>query len=100
MRGAQIAMVGKYTNLSDAYLSVIKALQHACLAADRKLALVWIDAQQLEDSTRVSAPKSRPDRECLPLSASTPFLSCVPYHMGICGWSRRGAGFGKGLEKR
>lgn len=27
-----IAMVGKYTGLSDAYLSVIKSLQHACLA--------------------------------------------------------------------
>jgi CTP synthase (UTP-ammonia lyase) len=25
-------MIGKYTALSDAYLSVIKALQHACMA--------------------------------------------------------------------
>lgn len=24
-------MVGKYTGLSDAYLSVIKSLQHACM---------------------------------------------------------------------
>ena len=32
-----IAMVGKYTDLSDAYLSVTKALQHACMAANRKL---------------------------------------------------------------
>lgn len=32
-----IAMVGKYTDLADAYLSVMKALQHACLAANRKL---------------------------------------------------------------
>ena len=30
-----IAMVGKYTNLSDAYLSVIKRLQHAAMAVDR-----------------------------------------------------------------
>lgn len=30
-------MVGKYTDLSDAYLSVTKALQHACMAANRKL---------------------------------------------------------------
>jgi CTP synthase len=43
-----IAMVGKYTGLSDAYLSVIKALQHACLAANRKLDLAWIDAEKLE----------------------------------------------------
>jgi CTP synthase len=46
-------MVGKYTNLSDAYLSVIKALQHACLAANRKLNLVWIDAEKLEDPSKV-----------------------------------------------
>ena len=34
--------------LSDAYLSVIKALQHACLAANRRLNLVWVDAEKLE----------------------------------------------------
>ena len=33
----RIAMVGKYTDLADAYLSVMKALQHACLKANRKL---------------------------------------------------------------
>ena len=32
-----IAMVGKYTGLSDSYLSVIKALNHASIAASRKL---------------------------------------------------------------
>jgi CTP synthase len=45
-----IAMVGKYTDLSDAYLSVTKALQHACLAASRKLKIDWIDAEKLEDA--------------------------------------------------
>lgn len=47
-----IAMVGKYTELSDAYLSVIKALQHACLAASRKLKIEWIEAGNLEETTR------------------------------------------------
>ena len=32
-----IAVVGKYTNLSDAYLSVTKALYHAANKAERKL---------------------------------------------------------------
>jgi len=51
-----IAMVGKYTELSDAYLSVIKALQHACLAASRKLRIEWIEAGSLEsDSTEEEA---------------------------------------------
>ncbi|MBV18926.1 MAG: CTP synthetase [Euryarchaeota archaeon] len=43
-----IAMVGKYTGLSDAYLSVIKALQHAAMAADRKLTIDWLEASDLE----------------------------------------------------
>ena len=33
----RIAMVGKYNGLSDAYLSVIKALQHACIKCKSKL---------------------------------------------------------------
>ncbi|MCH1541303.1 MAG: CTP synthase (glutamine hydrolyzing) [Candidatus Poseidonia sp.] len=43
-----IAMVGKYTDLSDAYLSVIKSLQHAAMAVDRKLIIDWIEASHLE----------------------------------------------------
>ena len=43
----KIAMVGKYTDLADAYLSVTKALQHACLATNRKLKVsceLWMHA--------------------------------------------------------
>ena len=43
-----IAMVGKYTDLSDAYLSVFKSLQHAAMAVDRKLVIDWIEASHLE----------------------------------------------------
>ena len=48
-----IAMVGKYTGLSDAYLSVLKALQHACLSANRKLDVQWVEASHLEESAKV-----------------------------------------------
>jgi CTP synthase len=48
----RIAVIGKYTNLSDAYLSVIKALQHACLAVRRKLELVWVEAGDIEPEVR------------------------------------------------
>lgn len=34
-----IALVGKYTKFEDSYASVIKALKHASLAANRKLIL-------------------------------------------------------------
>ena len=44
-----IAMVGKYTGLSDAYLSVIKSLQHAAMKVRRKLSIKWIEASHLEN---------------------------------------------------
>ena len=46
----RIAMVGKYTDLSDAYLSVIKSLQHAAIAVERKLTIDWIEASDLENA--------------------------------------------------
>lgn len=52
----RIAMVGKYTGLSDAYLSVLKALLHASVACHRKLIVEWIAADDLEDVTAKEAP--------------------------------------------
>ena len=34
-----IAIVGKYTKLEDAYMSLIKALKHSALAVKRKLVI-------------------------------------------------------------
>merc|ERR1719383_276438 len=51
-----IAMVGKYTVLADAYLSVVKALQHASMATNRKLEIRWIEASDLEETTKASDP--------------------------------------------
>lgn len=51
-----IALVGKYTNLHDSYLSVIKSLEHAAMHCKRKLNLIWVDASELEKSTRDSDP--------------------------------------------
>lgn len=51
-----IAMVGKYTGLSDAYLSVIKSLQHACMDARLKLKLEWVEASLLEEATKEKDP--------------------------------------------
>lgn len=51
-----IAMVGKYTDLADAYLSVTKALQHACLSANRKLEVNWVEASHLEEATKAEDP--------------------------------------------
>lgn len=36
----KIALVGKYTKLEDAYISVLKALKHASLHCNRRLNVV------------------------------------------------------------
>lgn len=43
----QIAIVGKYIQLSDAYLSVVEALGHAAIAAGSEVTLKWVDAEDL-----------------------------------------------------
>uniref|UniRef100_UPI00398F3199 CTP synthase 1b isoform X2 n=1 Tax=Pristiophorus japonicus TaxID=55135 RepID=UPI00398F3199 len=43
-----IALVGKYTKLSDSYASVIKALEHSALAINQKLEVKYIDSADLE----------------------------------------------------
>lgn len=49
----KIAVVGKYTNLHDAYFSVIKALEHAALYINRKLVVCWIESTDLENGDAV-----------------------------------------------
>ncbi|WP_254978610.1 CTP synthase [Cyanobium sp. ATX 6A2] len=43
-----VALVGKYVQLNDAYLSVVEALRHACLERDASLDLRWVCAEQIE----------------------------------------------------
>jgi CTP synthase len=43
-----IAIVGKYVQLSDAYLSVVEALGHAAIATDSEVNLCWISAEDIE----------------------------------------------------
>jgi len=45
----KIALVGKYTGLDDAYLSVIESLKIACFHKEKALDLIWIDAEKLEE---------------------------------------------------
>ena len=52
-----IALVGKYVQMYDAYLSVVEALTHAGIANGVKIDLKWIDAEKLKDrkSTRLNS---------------------------------------------
>ncbi|MGC1394288.1 MAG: CTP synthase [Coleofasciculaceae cyanobacterium] len=44
----EIAIVGKYIRLSDAYLSVVEALRHAAIAIGSDLVLRWVSSEDLE----------------------------------------------------
>ena len=55
-RSVKIVLVGKYTALSDAYASVIKALRHSCLKANHKLDLLYVEAQDLEEECKRENP--------------------------------------------
>lgn len=51
-----IVLVGKYVELHDSYLSVIKSLEHSAMRCKRKLDIQWVDAEHLESHTRQSDP--------------------------------------------
>ena len=48
-RTVRIALVGKYVQLEDAYLSVSEALRHAAALQDARVQIDWVDSEQLED---------------------------------------------------
>jgi len=47
----RIALVGKYIQLEDAYLSVCEALRHAASLQDSRVQIDWIDSERLESPT-------------------------------------------------
>ncbi|KAF6757599.1 CTP synthase [Ephemerocybe angulata] len=51
-----IALVGKYTDLKDSYMSVTKALEHSAFRTHRKLVVQWVESSDLEPETQESSP--------------------------------------------
>jgi CTP synthase len=47
----EIAIVGKYVRLSDAYLSVVEALRHGAIATYGDLRLRWVNSETLESDS-------------------------------------------------
>jgi CTP synthase len=47
-RTVRIALVGKYVQLEDAYLSVSEALRHAASLQDGRVEIEWVDSESLE----------------------------------------------------
>lgn len=48
-RTVRVAVVGKYVELPDSYLSVIEALRHAALTNDCEVVIDWIKAEDIEE---------------------------------------------------
>ena len=44
-----VAIAGKYTKLSDAYISVVESLKHAGYANDTKIEIKWINSEECVD---------------------------------------------------
>lgn len=55
-KAVTIGIVGKYTGLSDSYLSITKACTHAAIGANLKLNIVWIESMLLEVSEQQKDP--------------------------------------------
>jgi CTP synthase len=47
-KSVPIALVGKYTHLEDAYLSVLESIKSAAVHCGVKAEIVWIDSEKLE----------------------------------------------------
>ncbi len=45
----EVALVGKYVELHDAYISIVEALNHAGYKYDVKIKINWVDSEKLED---------------------------------------------------
>ena len=54
-RRVTIALVGKYTQLHDAYLSVVEALNHAGTANDAVVEIRWVDSETLTEENTAAA---------------------------------------------
>ena len=54
-RKARIAIVGKYTTGSDAYISVQEALKHGGIANEASIEIEWIEAESLTEHPNLDA---------------------------------------------
>ena len=52
----KVAIVGKYTQLEDAYKSIAEALTHGGMANRVKVKIEWVDAEIFDTRRRRPAP--------------------------------------------
>ncbi len=90
-----IALVGKYTELHDAYLSVVESLIHGGIANETDVTIDWVDSETLTDDAVTEARLCKADGIIVPggfgdrgiegmiLAAKYARTHKVPY-FGIC----------------
>ena len=106
-----IALVGKYTELHDAYLSVVEALKHGGIANRCKVNISWVESKDLTRDTAdallgnadgIIVPGGFGDRGIEGIILATeyarekkiPFLGiCLGLQMAIVGFARQVLGF-------
>ncbi len=65
-RKATIALVGKYVELHDAYLSVVESLVHGGIHNEAEVEIDWVDAEQLSDDKAAAARLKNADGIIVP----------------------------------
>lgn len=61
-----IGIVGKYTNLKDAYISIVEALNHGGYHHKRNVVLKWISSEELDSTEKCSQELSDIDGMLVP----------------------------------
>jgi CTP synthase len=64
-RTVRIALVGKYVQLEDAYLSVCEALRHAAALQGSRVQIDWIDSERLEATGETAGEDRRAAHDLL-----------------------------------
>ena len=89
-----IALVGKYTQLHDAYISVVEALKHGGIASHATVNIKWVNSEHLngeniqdilKDTQGIIIPGGFGDRgvEGMILAANYARVNQIPY-LGLC----------------
>ena len=53
-RKVTIAVVGKYVELHDAYISIAEALKHAAVANESEIEIKWVNSEKMEKTTMLT----------------------------------------------
>jgi len=75
-KALRIALVGKYVELQDAYISVREALYHAALPLDRAVEIEWVRAEELEHLA-IGGSRARSSPPATPASTKCRTWGCV-----------------------